>query len=73
MPAKISIGLLEAFSRGEITRKEIEERTGEAVSFGELLGRLHEHRLPLPRFPSDRQSPGVQLIKRLAERAPRAG
>jgi len=73
MPAEIEISLLEAFSRGEITRKEIEEQTGEAVGFGELLGQLHAHRLPLPRFPTDPQSPGVQLIKRLAERALRAG
>jgi len=72
MPAEIEISLLEAFSRGEITRKEIEEQTGEAVSFSELLGQLHAHRLPLPRIPTDPQSPGVQLVKRLAERALRA-
>jgi hypothetical protein len=64
--------LLEAYSRGELTRREIEDRTGEAISFGRLLGFLHEQHLPLPRIPSDRQSPGVQLIKRLAELAPRA-
>ncbi len=73
MPAEIEIGLVEAYSRGETTRKEIEERAGEAVSFGAHLGQLHAHRLSLPRFPSDPQSPGVQLIKRLAERAIRAG
>jgi hypothetical protein len=73
MPTEIKTTLLEAFSRGEITRKEIEEQTGEAVSFGALLGQLHEHHLPLPRVPTDPQSPGVQLIKRLAERGPRAG
>lgn len=73
MPTGIKTTLLEAFSRGEITRKEIEEQTGEAVSFGRLLGQLHEHHLPLPRVHSDPQSPGRQLIRRLAERGPRAG
>jgi hypothetical protein len=72
MIAGIKTTLLEAFSRGEITCKEIEEQTGEAVSFGTLLGQLHEHHLPLPRVPGNPQSPGVQLIKRLAERGPRA-
>jgi hypothetical protein len=69
MPANIDISLLEAFSRGEITRREIEDRTGDTISFGALLGALHEHQLPLPRVPSDLNSPGVQLIKRLVERA----
>lgn len=73
MPTEIKTTLLEAFSRGEITRKEIEEQTGEAVSFGTLLGQLHQHHLPLPRVPTDPQSPGVQLIRKLAERGPRAG
>jgi len=71
MPETIDRGLLEAYSRGEITRREIEERTGEIVGFGALLMQLHAHRLPLPRIPSDPQSPGVQLIKRLAERGAR--
>lgn len=61
--------LLEAYSRCEITRRDIEDRTGQTVSFGTLLGLLHQHGLPLPRFPSDPQSPGVQLIRQLAERA----
>lgn len=73
MSAEVGLSLLEGYSRGEITRKEIEEQTGEAIGFGELLGQLHAHRLPLPRIPTDPQSPGVQLIKRLAERALRAG
>ncbi|PZR93915.1 MAG: hypothetical protein DLM68_00290 [Hyphomicrobiales bacterium] len=63
--------MLEAFSRGEITRKDIEDQTGEAVSFAALLTQLHRHHLPLPRVRSDPQSPGVQLIKRLTERAMR--
>jgi hypothetical protein len=65
--------LLEAYSRGEITRREIEARVGAAVSFGALLAQLHAHALPLPRFPSDPDAPGFQLIRRLAERAARGG
>lgn len=63
--------LVEAYSRAEISRRDIADRLDRHVGFGELLGSLHELGLPLPRFPSDRNSPGVQLIKRLAERAPR--
>ena len=65
----IEIALLESYSRGEITRKEIEDRTGQELGFGALLGLLHEHGLPLPRVVSDPQSPGVRLIRELAERA----
>jgi hypothetical protein len=72
MPA-IDKELLDAYSRGEITRREIAERTGQEVSFGTLLGQLHAHGLPLPRVPSDPRSPGVQLIRRLAARGARAG
>jgi hypothetical protein len=69
MTADIPITLLEAFSRGEISRKDIEDQTGEYLGFGMLLAQLHRYRLPLPRIPSDPQS--VQLIKRLTERAMR--
>ncbi len=69
MAAEIEKRLLEAYSRAEITRRELEARTGQDISFGALLGQLHKHGLPLPRVPSDKQSPGVLLIKQLAERA----
>ncbi len=65
--------ILKAYSRGEIDRQDVGDRLGEPLGFGDLLMKLHEHHLPLPRFPSDRNSPGVQLIKRLAMRAPHAG
>jgi hypothetical protein len=68
---KIDRSLLEAYSRAEISRREISDRMGEEVSFGDLLAALHAERLPLPRFPAHPDSPGVKLIKRLAERAPR--
>ncbi|HEY5091094.1 MAG TPA: hypothetical protein VIK30_14040 [Polyangia bacterium] len=70
---RINTTLLEAYSRGEITRRDIQEKTGEPVGFGTLLGQLHAHNLPLPRYPSDPNSPGVQLVRRLTERGPRAG
>jgi len=73
MPVQIPTELLAAYSRAEITRREIQDRLGETVSFGELLGQLHAHNLPLPRVPSDPQSPGRRLIRELAERARRAG
>jgi hypothetical protein len=53
MPIVIESTLLESYSRGEITRHEIQDRIGEPVSFGALLGQLHQHGLPLPRVPSD--------------------
>nr|WP_294506864.1 hypothetical protein [uncultured Rhodopila sp.] len=62
-----------AYSRGEITRQEVGDKLGEPIGFGELLMKLHEHHLPLPRFPSDRNSEGVQLIKRLAMQAASGG
>jgi len=71
MTADIPITLLEAFSRGEISRKDIEDQTGECLNFSMLLAQLHRHHLPLPRIPSDPRSPGVQLIKRLTEQAMR--
>ncbi len=69
MNVEISKDLLAAYSRAEITRKEIEERIGAPVSFGALLGQLHRSGLPFPRIKSDPQSPGIQLIQRLAEGA----
>jgi len=73
MPTPIPKDLLEAYSRGEITRREIEDRTSEVIGFGALLMALHGHHLPLPRVPVDPNSPGVQLIRQLVERAQRAG
>ena len=73
MDAKIDLSLLQAYSRGEISRRDIGDRVGREISFGELLGALHAHGLPLPRFPAHPDSVGVKLIRRLAERAARAG
>jgi hypothetical protein len=71
MDMKIDRSLLEAYSRGEISRRDISNRMDAEVRFGDLLAALHAENLPLPRFPSDPNSPGVQFIKRLAERAAR--
>lgn len=61
--------LLQAYSRAELTRREIASQLGRDVSFGALLGQLQEHSLPLPRVPSDQNSPGVKLIRELALQA----
>jgi hypothetical protein len=64
---------LEAYSRAEISRAEVGRRLNQDISFGDLLRRLRELHLPLPRYRSDPNSPGVQLIRRLASREQRAG
>jgi hypothetical protein len=71
MDKKIDRSLLEAYSCGEISRRDISNKMDVEVRFGDLFMALCEVDLPLPRFPCDRSSPGVQLIKRLAERAAR--
>lgn len=65
----IDRALLEAFSRGEITRRELSERCDMIVGFGDLLAQLHEHQLPLPRIGADKDMRGAQLIRQLTERA----
>jgi hypothetical protein len=69
MDTKIDRPLLEAYSRAEISRRDISDRLGAEVKFGDLLAALHAEKLPLPRFPAHPDSPGVKLIRRLAERA----
>jgi hypothetical protein len=71
MDVKIDRLLLEAYSRGEISRRDIGNRMNAEVRFGDLLAALHAEKLPLPRFPAHPDSPGVKLIRRLAERATR--
>jgi len=43
-----SEGPARSLQPGEITRREIEDRTGEVIGFGALLMALHAHHLPLP-------------------------
>ena len=71
MDLQIDPALLQAYSRCEISRRDISTRLNREVSFGELLAALHAHRLPLPRYPAHPDSEGVKLIRRLAERAGR--
>jgi hypothetical protein len=59
MDIKIDSSLLEAYSRGEISRRDISNRMNAEVRFGDLFMALCEAGLPLPRFPCDRNSPGV--------------
>jgi hypothetical protein len=65
--------VFQAYSRAEISRAEVARRIGREISFGELLLELHSQKLPLPRYPSDPDSPGVRLIRDLASRGQRAG
>lgn len=69
MSDNVDMALLEAYSRGDLTRREVEARSGRTISFGQLLAMLHESRLPLPRLRSDPPSPGIELVRQLAERA----
>lgn len=55
--------LLEAWSRGEVSRRELADRLGQELRFGDLLAALHEAGLPLPRVPSDPASPGRRLLR----------
>jgi hypothetical protein len=45
---KIDRSLLEAYSRAEISRREISDRLDAEVGFGDLLAALHAEGLPLP-------------------------
>jgi hypothetical protein len=64
---------LEAYSLGRMSRRDIQEKMGEPVSFGAVLSGLHAHGLPLPRYPVNRDSPGYKLVKELAEQSMRRG
>ena len=65
--------LLEAYSRGELTRRELTDRLGEPIGFGPLLGELHRYGMSLPRTPTDPHSPGAVLVRDLAARGRLAG
>ena len=65
--------VFEALSRGEISRADAGRQLGEELSFGDMLARLREYGLRLPRFKSDPDSPGIRLIRDLASRNSRAG
>ena len=58
-----------AYSRGEISRAEVERRVGYEVGFGDLIAKLRTHHFDLPKTPSNPQSRGVQMIRDLAARA----
>jgi len=73
MDATISLALLEAYSRGEISRREISDQLNTEVKFGDLFSALLDAGLPLPRFPAHPGSPGVEIIRRLAARGRHAG
>lgn len=72
MDTVIPLDLLEAYSRAELSRREIGDRLQVEVSFGDLFAALLDRGLPLPRYPSHPGSLGVELIRRLAARGLKA-
>lgn len=72
-PGPVARALLESYSRGDISRTELERRAGIAVDFGDLLGLLRAAGLPLPRPAIDPDGAGVALVRRLAESRDGAG
>lgn len=70
-PDNTEAALLAAFSRGELSRPEVARRLGREIDFAEMLLLLRAHGLKLPRPASDPNSPGVLLIRALAEAAAR--
>ena len=73
MPEVDERSVFQAYSRAEISRAEVARRIGRDIGFGELLLNLRKQKLPLPRYPSDPNSPGVRLIRDLALRGRRGG
>lgn len=67
--SKIPPDLLRAYSKGQLTRRELAERIGEPLTFGQVLQELQETGLPLPRIPSDPRSAGVQVVRELTIQA----
>jgi len=65
--------VLQEYSRAEISRAEVARRFGREIGFGDLLLKLRENGLPLPRYTSDPNSLGVRMIRDLAARGQRAG
>lgn len=59
---------LERFSAGEISRLELGNLLGAPISFGDMLLKLHEHGLPLPRYGKTFNPEGVELIRKWAAR-----
>ncbi len=69
MLAHLDKTLVEAYSRGEITRHEMQDKTNQIIGFGFLLGQLHYYNLPLPRFPVDANSEGYRFVKQFMEQS----
>ncbi len=61
--------LVEAWSRGDVTRRGVGEALGRYVGFGELSGAVRELGLPLPQRKGEPNPFAVRLIADAAERA----
>lgn len=54
---------LVAYGEARVSRRDVSEAFGEDISFGKLLMLLGAENLPLPRYPSDPDSPGRILLR----------
>jgi hypothetical protein len=54
---------LERYSAGEISRIELGNQLGEPISYGDMLMRLHEANLPLPRYGKPLNPEGIELLR----------
>jgi hypothetical protein len=62
---------LERFSAGEISRRELGNLIGQPLSFGEMLMKLHEHSLPLPRYGRPFNPEGIEALRKALRQARR--
>ncbi|MBF0344302.1 MAG: hypothetical protein HQL06_08735 [Nitrospirae bacterium] len=60
--------IIEAYSKGILSRREIERSLGYEVDFATVLQMLRRYHLPLPHHHDNQQSVGIQLISQLASR-----
>lgn len=63
--------ILERYSAGEITRKELERALGRDTDFADALRLLHKHELKLPRRRLYPQGPAVDVLRQQLRRAAR--
>lgn len=65
--------LFAQYSRGEIDRRALSRALNRDIDFGDVLLKLREYRLKLPRPPHDPQSPGSRILRALLQRQPLDG
>lgn len=55
--------LFARYSAGELTRGDLERQLGHETGFGDILLKLYDYRLPLPRPPYDAESAGSKALR----------